>query len=95
MFAHITPALSFEAKLPNLLPEETRTDISLFMDNANIWSVDYNSNIDETNKCRSSVGVSAQVYTTVGPLSFTLAKDVQKHSNDETQFFNFRLGTSF
>jgi len=88
-------ALSFEAKLPNLLPEETRTDISLFMDNANVWSVDYNSTVDDTNMWRSSVGLSAEVYTTIGPLSFTLAKDIQKHKNDETQFFNFRLGTSF
>ena len=88
-------ALSFEAKLPNLLPEETRTDISLFMDNANLWSVDYNSTIDDTNKWRTAVGLSAEVYTTIGPLSFTLAKDIQKHKNDETQFFNFRLGTSF
>tara|TARA_Y100000590_G_scaffold222009_1_gene251289 strand:- start:3705 stop:5963 length:2259 start_codon:yes stop_codon:yes gene_type:complete len=88
-------ALGFEAQLPNLLPEETRTDISIFMDNANLWHVDYSSDIDDTNKIRSSVGVSANVWTAVGPLSFTIAQDLTKHSNDATETFNFRLGTSF
>jgi len=88
-------AMGFEAQLPNLLPESTRTDISLFIDAANIWGVDYNDTLDETNKIRSSFGVSADVFTTVGPLSFTVAQDITKSTNDETETFNFRLGTSF
>ena len=88
-------AIGFEAQLPNLLPEATKTDIGLFIDTANLWGVDYASGIDDSSTLRSSVGVSANVYTTVGPLNFTLAQAISKQSTDETEFFNFRLGTSF
>jgi len=89
-----TTAIGYEAQLPNLLPESTRTDVSVFLDTANVWGVDYDSSLDQS-KLRSSVGVSANMYTVVGPLSFTLAQDITKAENDETQTFNFRLGTSF
>ena len=55
----------------------------------------YNEDIDETNTIRSSVGVRANVFTTIGPLSFTVAQDISKADTDETETFNFRLGTSF
>ena len=90
-----TTSLSFEAMLPNLLPESTRTDISLFVDNGNVWEVDYSNTVEDSNKIRSAFGVSANVFTAVGPLTFTLAQDISKNSTDEAQFFNFRLGTSF
>ena len=90
-----TATLNFEAQLPNLLPESYRTDFSLFLDTANVWGVDYNDALDETNKIRSSVGMSANVYTTIGPLSFTVAQDLTKSTDDQTETFNFRLGTSF
>ena len=90
-----TTAVSAEAQLPNLLPESYRTDFSLFLDTANVWGVDYSDAVDETNKIRSSVGMSANVYTTIGPLSFTIAQDLTKATNDQTETFNFRLGTSF
>ena len=88
-------AASAEAQLPNLLPESYRTDFSLFFDAANVWAVDYSNDIDETNKIRSSIGISANVFTTIGPLSFTAAQDITKATSDETESFNFRLGTSF
>ena len=90
-----TSALSLEAGLPNLLPESYRTDFSLFLDTANVWSVDYSDSIDDSNKIRSAVGIGANVFTTIGPLSFTIAQDISKASTDETETFNFRLGTSF
>ena len=90
-----TTALGFEAQLPHLLPESTRTDFTVFLDTANVWSVDYSGTVDETDKIRASVGVGANVWTTIGPLSFTLAQDISKSVNDDTQLFNFRLGTSF
>ena len=40
-------AINFEAALPNLLPESTETDISLFMDIANLWHVDYSSSVND------------------------------------------------
>lgn len=88
-------ALNFEVTLPNLLPEATKTDISLFLDTGNIWHVDYDSSVQDTNTIRSSVGLAANVWTPVGPLSFIFAQDLSKSQNDETQSFNFRLGTSF
>ena len=87
--------MSAEAQLPNLLPETYRTDFSVFMDAANVWGVDYSSAIDETNKMRSSIGIGANVFTTIGPLSFILAKSLTKAPTDQTQTFNFQLGTSF
>ena len=90
-----TTAVSTEAQLPNLLPESYKTDFVLFLDTANVWGVDYSDNISETNTIRSSVGVSASVFTTVGPLSFTIAQDLSKAESDDTEFFNFRLGTAF
>ena len=67
----------------------------MFLDTANVWSVDYSDTLTDTDKIRASVGLGANVWTTIGPLSFTLAKDISKSINDDTQLFNFRLGTSF
>ena len=87
--------LCFEGALPNLLPESTNTDISLFIDTGNLWHVDYSDTLDDSNKIRSSIGIAANVFTAVGPLSFTVAQDVSKANTDKVEFFNFRLGTSF
>jgi len=90
-----TTALSFEAQLPNLLPETYKTDVVLFIDAANVWGVDYADSINETNTLRSSFGFNTNVFTTIGPLNFTVAQSITKAANDETETFNFRLGTSF
>ena len=90
-----TTALGFEAQLPNFLPEETKTDISAFLDTGNVWAVDYSDTIEDTNKIRSSIGIAANVFTVIGPLSFVLAQDITKSNTDETESFNFRIGTSF
>jgi len=90
-----TTSLSAEAQLPNLLPETYRTDVSVFIDTGNVWNVDYSSSLEASNKLRSSIGISANVFTTVGPLSFTMAQAVTQASTDETETFNFRIGTSF
>ena len=88
-------AINFEAALPNLLPESTQTDIAIFMDAGNLWSVDYDSGINDSNGIRSSVGVSSNVYTPIGPLSFVFALPMTKQSTDTTQKFKFQIGTSF
>ena len=90
-----TAGVSAEAQLPNLLPESYKTDISVFLDAGNVWAVDYSDSVDDTNTIRSSVGIGANVFTTVGPLSFVLAQSITTSSQDETEKFNFRLGTSF
>ena len=77
-------ALNLETKLPNLLPEDTNTDITLFLDFGNVWGVDYDKNINESNKIRSSTGVSAGFMSPIGPMSFTFSKNILKAETDET-----------
>ena len=88
-------ALNIEASLPNLLPERTETDISLFMDIANLWHVDYSNAVNDSDKIRSSIGIATNMYTPIGPLSFTIAQNLSKADTDQTQSFNFQIGTSF
>ena len=88
-------AVNVEAQLPNLLPETYKTDFNIFFDTANLWNVDYSDTVDDSNKIRSSVGLGANVYTPIGPLSFVLAQDITSASTDTTETFNFQLGTSF
>jgi outer membrane protein insertion porin family len=87
--------LSAEAALPNLLPESYKTDIGLFLDTGNVWAVDYSDSIDDSNIIRSSVGIAANVFTPIGPLSWTLSQAITKASTDATETFNFNIGTSF
>ena len=79
----------------NEIPESTKTDVSLFIDTGNVWHVDYSDTLNDSNTLRSSIGISANVFTAVGPLTFILAKGITKATEDVTETFNFRLGTSF
>ena len=88
-------AVNFEANLPNFLPEDTNTDITLFLDFGNVWGVDYDSSIDDSNKIRSSTGAMASWMSPVGPMTFTFAQNLSKVDTDKTQTFNFNLGTTF
>ena len=88
-------SLNFEANLPNLLPDDTRTDIILFLDFGNVWGVDYDSAIDDSNKIRSSTGAMANWMSPIGPMNFTLSQNLTKSSTDVTESFNFNLGTTF
>ena len=88
-------ALNFEANLPKLLPDNTNTDVSLFLDFGNVWGVDYDSSIDDSSKIRSSAGVVANWMSPIGPLTFTLSQNISKTSTDETESFSFNLGTTF
>ena len=87
--------LNFEANLPNLLPESTKTDVGFFLDFGNLWAVDYDASLGESNKIRSSTGFQASWISPVGPMSFIFATNLQKASTDETEGFNFNLGTTF
>ncbi|MAW17147.1 MAG: outer membrane protein assembly factor BamA [Pelagibacteraceae bacterium] len=88
-------ALNFEANLPRLLPESTKTDIGMFLDFGNVWGVDYDDSIDDSNKIRSSAGAAASWMSPIGPMTFILSTNILKHSTDETESFNFNLGTTF
>ena len=88
-------ALNFEVNLPSLLPESTKTDISLFLDFANVWGVDYDSTLDESSKIRSATGIAASWLSPVGPMSFVFSSSLSKADTDVTESFNFNLGTTF
>ena len=88
-------SLNFEANLPNLLPEDTRTDVGLFLDFGNVWGVDYDSTIDDSNKVRSSTGLAASWMSPLGPMTFVFSTDISSASTDKTESFNFNLGTTF
>ncbi len=88
-------AINFEANLPKLLPEATKTDIGLFLDLGNVWGVDYDDSIDDASKLRSSTGAAASWMSPIGPMTFVISTNITKHANDETEGFNFNLGTTF
>ena len=90
-----TTILNFEGNLPNLLPESSKADVGIFLDFGNIWGVDYDSSIDDSNKLRSSTGVNLSWLSPVGPMSFILAQNLSKASTDKEETFNFLLGTTF
>jgi len=88
-------ALNFEANLPHLLPESSNTDVGFFLDFGNVWGVDYDDSIDESNKIRSSTGAIINWNSPLGPMNFTLSTNLSKTSTDVTESFNFNLGTTF
>ena len=88
-------SINFDANLPNFLPEDTNTDVSLFLDFGNVWGVDYDTSLDESNKIRSSTGIAANWMSPIGPLSFVISQNLSKADSDVTESFNFNLGTTF
>ncbi len=86
---------NLSTNLPKLLSTVETVDFSLFLDMANVWGVDYDSNIDDSNKIRSSTGIGMDLLTPVGPLSFSLSQPITKMSTDRTETFRFNLGTTF
>ena len=88
-------ASNFEIALPNFLPESTKTDVGLFLDVGNIWHVDYDTNILDSNKIRSTVGINTSFLSPAGPMNFIFSQNLSKASTDVTESFNFKLGTTF
>ena len=81
--------------LPNFLPEDSKTDIKLFLDFGNVWGVDYDDSLDDSNKIRSSTGAAASWLSPLGPMTFVFSTNLSKASTDETEGFNFNIGTTF
>jgi outer membrane protein insertion porin family len=87
--------LNLSSTLPQILPSFQNLDVSFFIDAANIWGVDYDSSLNESNKIRSSTGVAMDILTPIGPLNFSLSQPITKSSSDVTETFRFNLGTTF
>ncbi len=87
--------LNFSSTLPQVLPNLQEIDVSVFLDAANVWGVDYDSSLDDGSKVRSSVGIGIDWFTPIGPLNFTFAETITKSNSDITESFRFNIGTSF
>ena len=87
-------AINFTTTVPQILENSQNTDFVIFMDAANLWGVDYNSSLDDS-EIRSSIGIGLDWYSPVGPMNFSLAQPISKSSNDVTETFRFNLGTTF
>lgn len=88
-------ALNFEVNLPNFFPESTKTEVGLFLDFGNLWGVDYDSSLNNSNELRSSTGIAASWLSPLGPMTFIFSSNLTKASTDETESFSFNLGTTF
>ena len=88
-------ALNFSTNLPGVLSTVENIDFSYFIDLANVWGVDYDSSLDDSNEIRSSTGIGLDYISPIGPLSFSWALPITKKSSDKTETFRFNLGTTF
>ena len=57
--------------------------------------MDYDDSIDESNKLRSTTGLTLNWMSPLGPLSFVLSQNISKADTDKTESFRFNLGTTF
>ena len=88
-------SVNISSTLPQILPNAQNLDISMFFDAGNVWGVDYDSSLDDTNKIRSSVGVGMDWFTIIGPLTISFSHPISKADTDKTESFKFNLGTTF
>ncbi len=88
-------SINASSTIPYLLETMENVDVKVFIDAGNVWGVDYSSSINESNKVRSSFGAAIDVFTPIGPLSFSLAQPITKENSDVTETFRFQLGTTF
>ena len=88
-------ALNFNTTLPVIFENVQNLDASIFLDVANIWGVDYDSSINESDKIRSSIGVGIDWFSVIGPINFSLTESISKASTDVTESFRFNIGTTF
>tara|TARA_Y100001958_G_C21234809_1_gene561003 strand:- start:708 stop:2936 length:2229 start_codon:yes stop_codon:yes gene_type:complete len=89
-----TAVLNASTTLPEFGSNLETIDFQLFLDAANVWGVDYDSTLDNSH-LRSSVGLSVDWYTLVGPLNFSFAQTISKADSDTTESFRFNIGTTF
>ena len=88
-------AVNFDTTLPMIFSNVQNVDLRYFLDTANLWGVDYSSDVDQSNTIRASTGVVVDWFTPIGPLNFSLAQDISKADDDKTETFQFNLGTTF
>ena len=88
-------ALNLSTNIPGILTTLESLDFKYFIDMANVWGVDYDSSIKESNTLRSSTGIAIDYLSPIGPMNFSWALPITKESSDKTEVFRFNLGTTF
>ena len=88
-------SINLKTTLPKFLANLQNTDFSLFYDAANVWGVDYFKGDNEGSKIRSSIGLTIDIFTPIGPLNFSFSEALTKADGDKTESFRFNLGTTF
>ena len=88
-------ALNIDTTLPMVFANIDSVDLRYFIDTANIWGVDYSSTADESNSLRASTGFVIDWFTPIGPMNLSFAQDLTKADDDQTEFFQFNIGTTF
>ena len=89
-----TAVLNASTTLPEFGANLETIDFQIFFDAANVWGVDYNTSLDNSH-LRSSVGLSVDWFTIVGPLNFSVAQPISKADTDKTETVRFNIGTTF
>ena len=88
-------SVNLSTSLPTIFNDLETLDFNIFLDAGNVWGVDYESTLDESNKIRSSTGIAVDWYTIVGPLSFSYSIPISKADTDIEENFRFQIGTTF
>ncbi len=78
---------------PGIEGAASSTQIGVFVDAGQTWNT-YNQDID-FGELRYATGLSLTWYSPLGPLTMSIAQPLNDEPGDETQFFQFSLGTFF
>ena len=76
-----------------LFDEKDNINIKTFLSTGSIWNSDYTN--DNDLELRTSIGISFDFITAIGPISFSYATPISKNENDKERQFAFTIGTSF
>lgn len=85
----VTGSVSLQFPLPGV-KETDQTRISVFTDAGQVYDEEF-----DPSDLRYSTGVALAWMTPIGPLSFTYAKALNAASTDQTEGFQFSIGSSF
>lgn len=77
---------------PPFSPESANTRLSAFYDFGTVFE---NADAYDVDELRTAVGVSFNWRSPIGPLSFSYAEALNPQEGDETETFQFTLGTLF
>ena len=88
-------SLNFSSNIPRVLENSQSTDLNIFLDIGNVWGVDYDNSLENSDDIKSSIGVGIDWFSPIGPMNFSLTQPLTKSSTDITESFRFNLGTTF